>query len=154
MKQIITEWRRFLKENQIQSQLKHLATQDQQLRNVFAKWLDKAGGWSQELANDFAKQYGTKPNDLFNDSQTQAEFLNIFPNIADEDYKQFADEDWDNFHIIVQHMDHHIEVQKQAREILKKYNRTSQFQYLDDRINCAEGKPQKYGTQNGCDKEV
>jgi hypothetical protein len=153
MKQLLNEWRKYLKENNISSQLKALSTKDQELRNIFSKWLDKAGGWSQELANKFAEKYNTKPDDLFNDHQTQQEFLSIFPDITEEDYASFTDEDWDSFHIIVQHMDNYIDIQKQVRDILQKYNRTSQFEYLDDRINCAEGRPQKYGTQNICGEE-
>jgi hypothetical protein len=72
--------------------------------------------------------------------------------ISDEDFNQFADEDWDNFHIIVQHMDNDIETQKKAREILRKFNRIEQYKYLDDRINCAEFGKQLYGTQNGCEQ--
>jgi cytidyltransferase-like protein len=132
--------------------LKNLAVKDQELRNVWRDWLDQKGGWSEELVAEFAAKYGTSKDDLFNDAPTQAEFKTIFSMLSEDDFRQFTDDDWDNFHIIVQHMDKDINIQKKARDILKRFNRTSQFEYLDDRINCAEYGQQLYGTQNGCKK--
>ena len=136
----------------ISNDLSRLAISDQKLRSIWADWLDQRGGWSKELVDEFAKQYGTSKEDLFNDAPTQKEFKKIFSMISDEDFSQFTDKDWDSFHIIVQHMDNDIETQKKARDILNKFNRTEQYEYLDDRINCAELGKQLYGTQNGCEK--
>lgn len=153
MKNVFEEWRHYLNENTVSQQLKNLAIGDQKLRSVFAKEIERAGGWSQELVAQFVKKYGTKLDDVFDDSARQNRFKSLFPNIKDKDYSSFTEDDWNNFHIIVQHMDNDRDIQKAAREILKKFNRIDQFKYLDDRINCGEGRPQKYGTQNGCKKE-
>jgi hypothetical protein len=66
-------------DEEVSKELSRLATSDQQLRNVWADWLDQRGGWSEELVDEFTKKYGTSKDDLFNDTPTQEEFKkNIF----------------------------------------------------------------------------
>jgi hypothetical protein len=139
-------------EGDIKQKLSQLAKGDQELRQIWAVRLKAAGGWSEELVDEFAKEYGTDKEDLFGDHPRQEEFKKLFNMMSDADYNNFSDQNWDDFHIIVQHMDKDIDIQKKAREVLKRHNRTEQYQYLDDRINCAEFGKQLYGTQNGCEK--
>ena len=139
-------------EGDIKQKLSQLAKGDQELRQIWAIRLKAAGGWSEELVDEFAKEHGTDKEDLFGDHSRQEEFKKLFNMMSDADYNNFSDQNWDHFHIIVQHMDKDIDIQKKAREVLKRHNRTEQYQYLDDRINCAEFGKQLYGTQNGCEK--
>jgi hypothetical protein len=139
-------------EGDIEQKLSQLAKGDQELRQIWAVRMKERGGWSEELVDEFAKEYGTDKEDLFGDHSRQEEFKKLFNMMSDADYNNFSDQNWDDFHIIVQHMDKDIDIQKEAREVLKRHNRTEQYQYLDDRINCAEFGKQLYGTQNGCEK--
>lgn len=118
--------------------------------------MKEEGGWSEKLVDkfveEFEEEYGIDKEDLFGDDSRQEEFKKLFNMISDADYKNFSEQNWNDFHIVVQHMDKDIDTQKKAREILRKHNRTEQYKYLDDRINCAELGKQLYGTQNGCEK--
>jgi hypothetical protein len=75
--------------------------------------------------------------------------------LSDTDYVGFSDKDWDNFFLLAQHFDSDRKLQKQAQKVLLKYRgeEDSNYHYITDRISCAETGTQKYGTQNGCNKD-
>ena len=67
MKLLLENWRKFINENYSQK-LKYLRDSDQELRNKWAAKMDKGGGYSKELAAEFAEEHGTTTDDLFNDA--------------------------------------------------------------------------------------
>ena len=137
--------------------LQRLATDDQKLRNKFDDLIKSRGGWSSELVDEFVAEKGTSKNDVFGDKESgrQDEFRDLFSKLSDTDYVGFSDKDWDNFFLLAQHFDSDRKLQKQAQKVLLKYRgeEDSNYHYITDRISCAETGTQKYGTQNGCNKD-
>ena len=143
----------YLNENYSQK-LKQLRNSDQELRNKWAEIMNKEGGYSKELAADFAKEHGTKTDDLFNDAERQKEFEPLFNSLSEEDFNNFTDDDWKNLWLLTQHADHNRELQKRVRDVLKTYNREEEYKYIADRISCGESGTQEYGTQDICEKDL
>ncbi len=152
MKLLLENWRGFLNESYSQK-LKSLRDSDQELRNKWAAKMNKAGGYSKELASEFAGEYGTTTDDLFNDQQRQKEFKTLFSSLSEEDFNNFADQDWKNLWLVAQHADNDRELQRRVGYILKKHKRQEEYKYIADRISCGESGEQKYGTQDICEKE-
>ena len=103
MKEMLNEWRKFLlkEESKYSQQLMDLANQDQRLRNLFDIEIKKAGGWSQQLADDFAKRNGTAKGDIFGDKQTTEKFVALFPSL---DFTSFSEQNWNDFNILLIHL--------------------------------------------------
>ena len=153
MKLILENWRKYLNENYSQK-LKHLGDSDQVLRNKWAAKMKEAGGYSNDLAAEFAKEHGTTTDDLFKDAERQKEFESLFNSLSEEDFNNFADQDWNNLWLLAQHADANRDLQRKVRDILKKYNRQEEYKYIADRISCGESGEQKYGTQDICERGV
>ena len=149
---------RGLEEGRVSSTLSSIAKGDQELRNEFAAFIESRGGvWSQKLVDEFVAKKGTDIDDVFGDKESgrQDEFRDLFSKLSDTDYVGFSDKDWDNFFLLAQHFDSDRKLQKQAQKVLLKYRgeEDSNYHYITDRISCAETGTQKYGTQNGCNKD-
>ena len=153
MKLILENWRQYLNENYSQK-LKQLRNSDQELRNKWAAKMNKGGGYSKELAAEFAKEHGTKTDDLFNDAEGQKEFESLFNSLSGENFNNFTNNDWKNLWTVAQHADHNRELQKRVRDVLNTYNREEDYQYIADRITCGESGTQEYGTQDVCEKDL
>ena len=98
-------WRSYQKQllkegSKFSQQLSDMFNRDQKLRNLFAQEIQKAGGWSQELANQFAKKYGTTPDDIFGSRQVEENFAKLFSQL---DFSSFDENDWINFHLLILH---------------------------------------------------
>ena len=152
MKLLLENWREYLNENYSQK-LKHLRNSDQELRNKWAAKMDKGGGYSKELAAEFAKEHGTTTDDLFKDAGRQKEFESLFNSLSKEDFDILSDEDWKNLWLVAQHADHNRQLQRRVRDALKTYNREEEYKYIADRISCGESGGQEYGTQDICRKD-
>jgi hypothetical protein len=152
MKLLLENWRKFLKEDYSQK-LKRLSDSDQELRNKWGTKLKKAGGWSKELAAEFAKEHNTTTNDLFNDYERQREFESLFNSLSEEDLTKFSDEDWNSLWLLAQHADHNRDLQITVRDVLKANGREEEYKYIADRISCGKSGSQKYGTQDICEKD-
>ena len=152
MKLLLENWRKYLNENYSQK-LKHLRNSDQELRNKWAAKMDKGGGYSKELAAEFAKEHGTTTDDLFKDAERQKEFESLFNSLSEEDFDNLSDEDWKNLWLVAQHADHNRKFQGRVRDVLKTYNREEEYKYIADRISCGESGGQEYGTQDICRKD-
>jgi len=152
MKLLLENWRKFINENYSQK-LKYLRDSDQELRNKWAAKMDKGGGYSKELAAEFAEEHGTTTDDLFKDAPNQKEFESLFSSLSEEDFNNLTDKDWKNLWLVAQHADHNKELQRRVRDILKTYNREEEYKYIADRISCGESGEQEYGTQNICEKD-
>ena len=153
MKQLLENWREYLNENYSQK-LKHLGDSDQALRNKWAVKMKKAGGFSKELAAEFAKEHGTTTDDLFKDAERQKEFESLFNSLSEENFNNFTDDDWNNLWLLAQHADANRGIQREVRDILKRYNRQEEYKYIADRVSCGESGEQKYGTQDICERDV
>jgi len=153
MKLLLENWRGFLNEGYSQ-ELKRLRDSDQELRNKWAAKMNKAGGYSKELASEFVGEHGTTTDDLFNDQQRQKEFKTLFSSLSEEDFNNFADQDWKNLWLVAQHADNDRELQRRVGYILKKHKRQEEYKYIADRISCGESGEQKYGTQDICEKDL
>lgn len=119
MKLLLENWKRYLKEEvETDSQfLQRMIVGDQQLRNLFQKDMDAAGGWSQELLDKFIEKHKTSKDDVFGDSSRKQEFLKKEPTFK---YSSFSDEDWNNWIILVMHLDSHEDIQLKGLNILEK----------------------------------
>ena len=96
-KQLLNEESKFAKE------LSDMDSDDQRLRNLFAKEVKEAGGWSQEFVNQFVKKYGTSLDDVFDDRKNNIpeKFSKLLPKL---DYSNFDDKDWSNFGALFIHL--------------------------------------------------
>ena len=56
--------------------------------------MKEAGGYSKELAAEFAKEHGTTTDDLFKDAERQKEFESLFNSLSEENFNNFTDDDW------------------------------------------------------------
>ena len=103
MKEILNEWHKFLlkEESKYSQELSDLIAADQKLRNLFSIEMQKAGGWSQQLADDFAKRNGTAKGDIFGDKQTTEKFVALFPSL---DFTSFSEQNWNDFNILLIHL--------------------------------------------------
>jgi hypothetical protein len=152
MKLLLENWRKYLNENVSQT-LQSLRDADQDLRNKWAARMKEKGGFSKELAAEFAQEHGTTTDDLFNDAARQKKYESLFNSLSNEDFDKFEDKDFQNLWLLAQHADHNRELQRKVRDILKKYNRQEEYEYIADRITCGESGTQKFGTQDICEKE-
>ena len=119
MKLLLENWKRYIKEGvETDSQfMQRMIVGDQQLRNLFQKDIADAGGWSQELLNKFVEKHKTSKDDVFGDSSRAQEFLKREPSFK---YSSFSDEDWNNWIILVMHLDNHEDMQLKGLDILEK----------------------------------
>lgn len=119
MKNLFENWKRYLKEEvETDSQfIQRMIVGDQQLRNLFQKDMDAAGGWSQELINKFVDKHKTSKDDVFGDSSRAQEFLKREPTFK---YSNFSNDDWNNWIILVMHLDNHEDMQLKGLDILEK----------------------------------
>jgi hypothetical protein len=152
MKLLLENWKRFLNES-VSQKLKQLRDSDQELRNKWAAKIKEKGGFSKELAAEFAKEHGTTTDDLFNDAPRQKEYELLFNSLSKEDFDKLTDDDWSNLYLVAQHADHNRDLQKRVRDVLKDYNREEDYKYIADRITCGESGTQEFGTQNICEKD-
>ena len=152
MKLLLENWRKFINENYSQK-LKYLRDSDQELRNKWAVKMNKGGGYSKELAAEFAEENGTTTDDLFNDAGRQKEFKTLFNSLSEKDFNNFSDNDWSNLWLVAQHADEDKRLQIQVRDVLKDYNRKEEYEAIADRISCGESGKQLHGTQDICEKD-
>jgi len=127
--------------------LRSLVQTDQDTRNEWKKRMDESGGWSEDLAAQYADEKGTSPDDLFGERQRLEKFTQYKFN-----FDTFSKDDWNNYWLLAQHCDFNLDFQKSALKNIERYlgRNSKEFQYLTDRILCAQNKPQIYGTQNTC----
>ena len=119
MKTLLENWKYYIKEQvETDSQfMQRMIVGDQQLRNLFQKDIADAGGWSQELLNKFVEKHKTSKDDVFGDSSRVQEFLKREPSFK---YSSFSDEDWNNWIILVMHLDNHEDMQLKGLDILEE----------------------------------
>lgn len=105
--------------------LEKMFKEDQELRNLFAKDMEDAGGWSQELVDKFIKKHRTKSNDVFGDEMRKEEFIKKEPTF---DYSSFSNDDWNKYFILVMHMDNIPKMQYKALDIFEdKFGKFSPY---------------------------
>ena len=126
MKILIENWRSYRKqllneESKFSNELSDMDNKDQRLRNLFAKEIKNAGGWSQELVNQFAKKHGTAPDDIFDSKSVMNDFVKLFPQL---DFSNFDEKDWNNFNTLILHerRPEHLKMRKKALSIMIKEN--------------------------------
>ena len=126
MKLLIESWKRYLSEQQQETDsvfLQRMIKGDQELRNLFAKDVKEAGGWSQELVNKFIIKHNTAKDDAFGDRTRMEEFIQREPSF---NHSGFSDEDWNNYYIFVMHMDNYPKMQFKALKLFEdKFGRFS-----------------------------
>lgn len=125
--------------------LKVLVSEDQKLRNEFAKMMRNAGGWSQDLLNAFIKKYNTSADDVFNTKKVENKLIALSSKL---DYANFNDEDWDNFWLLSQHADNNPIFQKQALILIKQYRGENSPLYKKLLLRIASNKGVVKTTQN------
>jgi len=105
MKLLMENWRSYKKQllkegSKFSKELTNMMNIDQNLRNLFNIEMKEAGGWSQELVNQFAKKHGTAPDDVFGSRSVEENFAKLFPQL---DFANFDKKDWDNFNVLIIH---------------------------------------------------
>lgn len=134
-----------------QGSLQSWVNQDQAERNEYAQFVkSKAGGDWNKGAKMYAQLKKRPSNDIFGDTERLNQFIE-----TKFDFTKFTNDDWDNYWLLAQHCDRNRNFQKQALATIAKYQGTdhSHYKYLYDRISCGTTGQQKYGTQDGCDKD-
>ncbi len=118
MKLLMENWRLYQKQllkegSKFSKELSNMINNDQKLRNLFAQEMQKAGGWSQELVNQFAKKHGTASDDVFGSKSVEEEFAKLFSQL---DFSNFDDNDWNNFNTLIIHQrrPEHLGIRKKA----------------------------------------
>lgn len=122
--------------------LQKIRDHDQNMRN---KWIEYLNKYNFEQAKDkFIKDYGTSDNDLFGERNNQKEIKN-----KNYNFYEFKENDWENYWLIVQHMDND-DYQEKALNILEQFLSKNHiyYKYLYDRIQTNKTGMQTYGTQN------
>ena len=105
MKLLMENWRFYQKQllkegSKFSKELSDMIDSDQKLRNLFAKDIESAGGWSQELVNQFVKKHGTAADDVFGSKSVEKSFDKLFSKL---DFSNFDDNDWKNFSTLIIH---------------------------------------------------
>jgi len=121
MKILMENWRSYQKQllkegSKFSKELRSLIDDDQKLRNLFQQEIEKAGGWSQELVNQFVEKYkdqGARSDDIFDSKSVEEKFAKLFPKL---DFSNFDDDDWNNFNALIMHQrePEHLEMRKKA----------------------------------------
>jgi len=133
----------FKKLSQDQSMLlEELKNHDQKMRDIWTEYLKKYN--FEEAKSKFIKDYNTNAEDLFGEKDNQKKIKNNKYN-----FYQFSEDDWENYWLIVQHMDND-PYQEYALKILEEHLSKNHiyYKYLFDRIQTNKTGKQTYGTQN------
>ena len=132
--------------------LNALRVADQAERNHYKQFvLTSAGGDFQKGAQMYAQLKKRSLNDLFNDHSRMIRFKQHKFN-----FNEFNQSDWENFWIVAQHFDHDRDFQKKCLNAISQHlgTKSTEFQYLSDRISCGLTGTQQYGTQQMCKKDT
>jgi hypothetical protein len=126
-----------------ESALDQLYSQDQAERNEYRNhYLSKYPDWKQAAAA-FAKKYGRKTDDIFDDAERAARAKQLIQTNINEIKGNSSElnKAW----LLVQHMDKDAEFQQWFLQHLKQG--TEEHKYLHDRVAVNSGRKQQYGTQ-------
>jgi ParB-like nuclease domain len=126
--------------------------QDQIERNEYLQFVQsKLGGNWENAGAIWAKLKNRPADDVFGDAARLRQFMSY-----KFDFNQFDKKDWTNYWLLAQHCDKYRDFQKQALAVIEKYlgKDNSHYHYLSDRLSCAATGTQKYGTQDGCQRDL
>jgi hypothetical protein len=132
--------------------LRAFVSADQAERNEYKNFVStKADGDYTLGAKLWAAKKKRPANDVFGDLARQKTFMKM-----KFIFNKFTKQDWNDYWIMSQHCDHSRQFQQHALDVIKQYLGVnhSHYKYLSDRISCGLYGTQKYGTQDGCDKDV
>ena len=163
MQELFENFRRFVNEanDNVEVQLSKLRAIDQKERNELSKYYKQVGkGKKFKTAEDALRQYRL-------DKKIPPSQKNVFTILTPQlkkvvsyiDQKKLwskiSDQAWDDLWLVTQHSDDDRAFQKEVLAKIKQFPHEKQkthYQYLSDRISCAETGKQKYGTQDICEK--
>lgn len=131
--------------------LKNLVKDDQYERNNYIKFVaDNFDGDYEKGAKAYADIHNRDYDNVFNDRERIKIFIN-----TDFDFEKFSEDDWENYWLMAQHSDEHLDFQEKALENIVKYQGkdNDNYRYLFDRISCHKYGKQKYNTQDICKKD-
>lgn len=154
--------------SEVAKALDHFMKKDQDGRNKLARYYNQVGPGKKYKVNDdalaaYKKDNGIAPNSdrVFKDyapkhrewvENVHKNYPWVWEKLDPQDGQGGAS--WHNLSILMQHADSDIELQKFYRdEILKKHHPENvkffkdRWEYISDRISCAQTGTQKYGTQ-------
>lgn len=127
MKEILEGWRSYHKQlireaSKFSKELSDMVARDQKLRNLFDQEMEEAGGWSQELVNQFIEKHGTARDDVFDTKAVEEDFAKLFPQL---DFSSFDSKDWENFHLLIMHQrePEHLQMRKKSLSEMIKAKR-------------------------------
>ena len=161
MQKLFENFRRFVNEanDNVEIQLSKLRAIDQKERNELNKYYKQVGK-KFKTAEDALRQYRL-------DKKIPPSQKNVFTILTPQlkkvvsyiDQKKLwekiSDQAWDDLWLVAQHSDDDRAFQKEVLDKIKEFSHKEQkshYQYLSDRISCAEEGKQKYGTQDKCEK--
>ena len=118
MKLLLENWKQYIREQKETDSvfLQRMIKGDQELRGLFTKEIEKAGGNSQELRDKFVEKHKTAKDDIFGDRIRMEEFVQREPSF---NYSEFSNEDWKSYYIFVMHMDNYPNMQFKALSLFK-----------------------------------
>jgi hypothetical protein len=140
----------------VSDELQDLILGDQHLRQEWIKTIAHAGGYQaaradsekwESLRADFVRTHGTSLDDMFGDKTRHAQILSLPNRLV---WGKMTEDDWHNLAVLTQHMDSEPGFQAQMLKIFRQWRgeKSSQYQYLADRISCRETGTQRFGTQD------
>lgn len=135
--------------NEAEKILANAYEEDQRGRNALAEYYKKYDNW-QEGLSQYKLDNNIQGDRVFKSwTNNLRELVDVIP------YDELSEEGWSHLWMLAQHADDDRSLQQKYLKIILQYLGTDHghYKYLYDRISCGLSGTQKYGTQNGCNKD-
>ena len=161
MQKLFENFRRFVNEanDNVEIQLSKLRAIDQKERNKLNEYFKQVGKkfktW-QDALRQYRLDKKIPPNQKNILTILTPQLKKVVSYIDQKElWEKISDQAWDDLWLVAQHSDDDRAFQKEVLDKIEDYphkEQKSHYQYLSDRISCAEEGKQKYGTQKECKK--
>ena len=161
MQKLFENFRRFVNEanDNVEIQLSKLRAIDQKERNKLNEYFKQVGKkfktW-QDALRQYRLDKKIPPNQKNIFTILTPQLKKVVSYIDQKElWEKISDQAWDDLWLVAQHSDDDRAFQKEVLDKIEDYphkEQKSHYQYLSDRISCAEEGKQKYGTQKECKK--
>ena len=161
MQELFENFRRFVNEvnDNVEVQLSKLRAIDQKERNKLNEYFKQVGKkfktW-QDALRQYRLDKKIPPNQKNIFTILTPQLKKVVSYIDQKElWEKISDQAWDDLWLVAQHSDDDRAFQKEVLDKIEDYphkEQKSHYQYLSDRISCAEEGKQKYGTQKECKK--
>ena len=159
MQKLFEDFRKFVNESNdnVEIQLSKLRAIDQKERNELNEYFKQVGKkfktW-QDALRQYRLDKKIPPNQKNVFTILTPQLKKVVSYIDQKKlWSKISDQAWDDLWLVAQHSDDDRAFQKEVLDKIKQFSHKEQkshFQYLSDRISCAEDGTQEYGTQDIC----